>query len=63
MWSDIAAAVEKEEEDSGDEALVTSFAKLTRNLVAGIAHNQEKALCAVSFGVERQLAQRRLQCI
>ncbi|VDB88659.1 unnamed protein product [Peniophora sp. CBMAI 1063] len=44
IWSGTATAVEQEEEeDSGEAALVTSLAKLTRNLVAGIAHNQEQA--------------------
>ena len=48
MWSDTANAVEKEDEDNGEAALVTSLAKLTRNLVAGIAQNQEQALCVGS---------------
>ena len=59
MWGELAVAVEKEDEDSGNAALVSSLAKLTRNLVAGIAQNQEQALCAVSSVGKQQIAENR----
>ncbi|KZV72208.1 hypothetical protein PENSPDRAFT_742856 [Peniophora sp. CONT] len=49
MWGDTAATVEKEEEETGEAALVTSLARVTRNLVAGIAHNQEHAFAFEPF--------------